>query len=400
MRITMFDPREHERLTDDEWDEDRARTFVERIVREADAAYDREHSWPSHPEDRDDDAAARFHGIYFGAAGTMWALVHLARVYGIPLQHEYGVEIVRCEEAYRAHPAETEIAVPSYFLGTVGIMTARYAITGERAVLDPIGAEIRANIGNPTREALWGSPGTALAALLVRERDEVDRFDDVLHAVQDELWSTRQPAGRDGGLLWKQELYGESRCFVGAAHGAVGNLAPFVRARDLLSPKRKAALREYVPALLETYVIRDGDAANWFALGNPPDGNRLQWCHGSAGVILGLAAYPADDERVERLLIAGGEGIWQAGPLRKGPTLCHGTAGNGFALLRLARRTNKKRWKKRARRFAMHAIAQVAQWRRTFGMPAFSLWTGELGVALFVDAVLRNDPAVLTLDVL
>ena len=97
------------------------------------------------------------------------------------------------------------------------------------------------------------------------------------------------------------------------------------------------------------------------------------------------------------MLVAGGEGIWRAGPLRKGPTICHGTAGNGFAFLRLM--TGNRRWRQRAERFAMHAIRQVTLWREAFRIPAFSLWTGELGVALYVDAVLRNDPALLTLDV-
>lgn len=52
----------------------------------------------------------------------------------------------------------------------------------------------------------------------------------------------------------------------------------------------------------------------------------------------------------------------------------------------------------RAQRFAAHAMEQVAAWRATFGMPSFSLRTGELGVALYIDAVLRRDPRVLTLD--
>jgi hypothetical protein len=310
--------------------------------------------------------------------------------------------VARCEESYRANPVDTETLTPSpsYFLGTVGIMAARYAITSDRAVLDRIGADMMANIGNPAREALWGSPGTALAALLLRERDGDDRYDDVLRAVQDELWATWEPAGGDGGLLWEQDLYGSRKRLVGAAHGAVGNLAPFVRARDLLPSERQVELLERVPALLEAYVIRDGDAANWFECGDPRQGNRMQWCHGSPGVIMTLASYPAHDERIEQLLIAGGEGIWQAGPLRKGPTLCHGTAGNGFALLRLAVQTGDERWHHRAKRFAMHAIRQVADWRQTFGMATFSLWTGELGVALYVDAVLRKDAAVLTLDVM
>jgi hypothetical protein len=398
--IAIFDPEEHEQLAGDPWSENVAPAFVERIVREVDAAYDDDRGWPLHPEDRGAPDDEPFHGVYFGSAGTMWALVRLAKIHGIALRNDYAAGIARCEERYRANPVETETVVPSYFLGTVGIMAARYAITGDRSVLDRMGIDMLANVGNPVREALWGSPGTALAALLVRERDKDDRYDDLLRAVQHELWATWEPAGREGGLLWEQDLYGERRHLVGAAHGAIGNLAPLVRALDLLSPERRETLRSRIPAMLEEYVLRDGDAANWPSRGYPREGNRMQWCHGSPGVIMGLADYPTDDERVERLLIEGGEGIWRAGPLRKGPTLCHGTAGNGFALLRLATRTNDERWRSRAERFAMHAIEQVNAWRQEFGMPSFSLWTGDLGVALYVDAVLRNDPAVLTLDVM
>jgi len=254
--------------------------------------------------------------------------------------------------------------------------------------------DVAVNATNRSREAMWGASGTVIPLLLLRERDGPIYNDRIVRRVQKELWKTWEPET----LLWEQELYGARARYVGAAHGALGNLVPFVRAPDVLSPERCDALGERVPALLEAYAIRDGDAANWFSIADPNEGNRLQWCHGAPGVIMALARYPADDERVEQLLIAGGEAIWRAGPLRKGPTLCHGTAGNGFALLRLAERTGNDAWRTRAQQFAMHAIRQVAQWRETFGMPSWSLWTGDLGVAVFVDAILRNDPAVLTLD--
>ena len=43
------------------------------------------------------------------------------------------------------------------------------------------------------------------------------------------------------------------------------------------------------------------------------------------------------------LAIGGGELTWRAGPLRKGPELRHGTAGNGFAFLEAARRDRRSR---------------------------------------------------------
>jgi len=157
----LFEANEHEPLTTAPFDASTARAFVREVVHMTDAAFDPAEGWPLHPEDRSGDESAAYAGIYCGAAGTMWALTTLARAYDVELRHDYADEIVKCEERYRRDPAETSTVVPSYFLGTVGIMLARYAIAGDRTTLERILADMRANLGNPTREVLWGSPGTA-----------------------------------------------------------------------------------------------------------------------------------------------------------------------------------------------------------------------------------------------
>jgi hypothetical protein len=81
---------------------------------------------------------------------------------------------------------------------------------------------------------------------------------------------------------------------------------------------------------------------------------------------------------------AGGELTWRAGPLAKGPGLCHGTAGNAYAFLVLRRRTGDELWLERARAFAMHAIGQVERERAAVGRGRYSLFTGDIGVALFL----------------
>jgi hypothetical protein len=86
----------------------------------------------------------------------------------------------------------------------------------------------------------------------------------------------------------------------------------------------------------------------------------------------------------EDLALCGGELTWLAGPLRKGPGLCHGTAGNGYAFLALLARTGDERWLERARAFAMHAAAQVERTRNEHGHGRYTLWTGDLGAALFL----------------
>jgi hypothetical protein len=66
------------------------------------------------------------------------------------------------------------------------------------------------------------------------------------------------------------------------------------------------------------------------------------------------------------------------------PRRGRGTAGNGFALLKLFARTGDELWLGRARRFAMHAAAQVEADRSRYGRGRHTLWTGDLGTAMYL----------------
>ena len=394
----LYDALEHEALTEIVFDPDAARAFIVDVVRTVDGMYDRAAGWLLHPEDDYGQTnKASTLGVYFGAAGTIWGLSHLAKRYDLVLRHDYAHAIERVEERYEACPDEERGL--SYLVGICGIAFVRYILTRESAALDRCMRAAARNVGNPTREFLWGSPGSVFPALILREVTGEDRFDDLIRAVQDELWKTWEPEREDGGLLWRQDMYGRHNKYLGAAHGAITNIAVLLRAIDLLDSQRRNEVLSRTRAFLERYASVDGDAVNWYAMGDPVSENRLQWCHGAAGIITSLAALKPQDDVVEDLLRRGGNAIWQAGPLKKGPTLCHGTAGNGFAFLQLALRSGEAIWLERAQHFAMHAIHQVQAWRAQFGRPSASFWTGEIGVALYVDAVLRNDPRMLSIDV-
>jgi hypothetical protein len=105
------------------------------------------------------------------------------------------------------------------------------------------------------------------------------------------------------------------------------------------------------------------------------------------------------EPRLDDLLWAGGELVWTVGPLAKGAGLCHGTAGNGYALLKLFRRTGDALWLERARAFAMHAIGQAERDLARYGRRQHSLWTGDPGLALYLWSCIRADDAFPTLDV-
>src|SRR2546429_8529461 len=88
---------------------------------------------------------------------------------------------------------------------------------------------------------------------------------------------------------------------------------------------------------------------------------------------------------------AGGGLSGRAGRVGRGPGLCHGTAGNAYAFLVLHRRTGDELWLDRARAFALHAIGQVERERAALGRGSYSLFTGGIGVALFLRHLLDRD---------
>jgi lantibiotic modifying enzyme len=179
-----------------------------------------------------------------------------------------------------------------------------------------------------------------------------------------------------------QHIYGQTFRSLGSARGLVGIVQALL---PLLDGERRTVLRRETNAVLaRTACVEDG-LANWPPREGadlvPRDGViRVQWCHGAPGIVAAAADYLD-----EGLLLAGAELTWRAGPhgQEKGPSLCHGTAGNGYAFLKAFARTGDERWLERARRFAVHALGQARRMRAERGRGRYSLWTGDLGVAVY-----------------
>ena len=112
-----------------------------------------------------------------------------------------------------------------------------------------------------------------------------------------------------------------------------------------------------------------------------------------------FADAPFSSPQLEALLVEGGHFTWAAGPLAKGSNLCHGTGGNGYAFLKLHRRTGDAIWMERARAFAMTAIAQCRAARAELGRGRFTLWTGDPGLAVYLWDCLTGEPRFPTIDV-
>jgi Lanthionine synthetase C-like protein len=394
----LFHAPSHEPLVGGDWSEAAARAAIARIVSDAEEAFDPLTLWPAHPLDEEGGPLPAAVGLYLGAAGVIWALDRLARTGLATLTRPWADVAAALPDRYLAKPDVPELTdgrpVPSLLAGESGVLLVAHRLAPAPEHVERMLACVRANVRNPTREILWGSPGTALAAHLMLEATGDGRLAQAWRESADWLWDE----WRDG--LWLQDMYGKQRRYVGAGHGFASNVHVLARG-DLLDAGRRRELERRSLETLRTYVDRDGDLAQWRPTDDPETTaatTRTQWCHGAPGIVTSFASIARDDDELTELLVAGGELTWAAGPLVKGLGLCHGTAGNGYAFLKLLDRTGDERWLERARAFAMHSAAQVERARADYGRGRYTLWTGDIGAACLLASCMRADPAIPVLD--
>jgi lanthionine synthetase-like protein len=336
----IFRATEHTPLAGGPWDERLARYAIADILDETITA--------GPPDEA---------GVYAGVAGEVYAL----RFLGKQVDWELGAG-----------------EGPGFADGEVGIALA----SGDRGRFR---AAAPACTESPWNELLYGAGGALVAASLLGE-------DDVAREAIRRLWSTWTFDSNLRACIWTQEYDNRRVQFLGMAHGVAGNAYALLRAASLQSREHQTELMHRLVETLERTALRDGNLVNWppVAGETAADQIRVQWCHGAPGVVCALAGAPAQ-HNLNALLLAAGELVWEAGPLRGGAGLCHGTAGNGWAFLKLDQRTGDRKWLERARRFAMHAIEQRKGER--------GLWTGDLGVALYLRACIDADDRWPLLDV-
>lgn len=375
----LWDPDRHELLGDEAWDEQVARAGVRALAVDADRAYAEATLWPAHPLDQP-GANVPWTSLYCGASGVAWALDRLRQRGALTTSRDWRGEARRMLDIHLATPELGEPA-PSFMLGEVGV----------RAVAD-VGHDrlyelIESNIEHEALELLWGAPGTMLPALFLYERTGEARWRELYLRNAEHLLRTLEHHADYDVWMWTQHLYGETVRLVGAGHGFAGNMYSLLRGEALLTEEQRAIVHERAAHTLRSIALCEGPLANWSPHVGPARRGRekilVQWCHGAPGMILGLSRLPHDVE-TDALLVAAGELTWRAGPLAKGPGLCHGTAGNGYAFLALHARTGDAKWLERARRFAMHALLQSRAAMQEYGRGRYSLWTGDIGVALFL----------------
>ncbi|MBP1151943.1 LanC-like protein [Methylocaldum sp. RMAD-M] len=399
----LYAPERHEPLHHLAWDESVALSAIERIVRDVEARYSEDMYWQLHPADRQGDRDTRAYetALYDGACGVFWALEYLQTVGAVRLSRNYltGLpELLSRNRKQLGDAAERNRA--SFLLGDTPIQMLAFGQQPTHELGTVLDALVASNTEHPARELMMGSPGTMLAALFLHERTGEQRWSNLFQVTAERLWAQLEWSPQYQCSYWAQHFDRNPSTYLGAIHGFVATALPLIRGRHLLGTERWDAWEACITNTVQHTVDRDGDHANWRPqLDHTPDASKklLQFCHGAPGFVICLAGMPSS--ALDELLLAAGETIWSAGPLVKGSNLCHGTAGNAYAFLKLYRRTQDLIWLQRARAFAMHGITQAREEAARYRQHRYSLWTGDLGLAVFLWDCIVAEARFPTLDV-
>src|SRR6187397_1081680 len=217
----LIDPDAHEPLTGAAWNADRARAAIAAIVSGTEGAFDPNGLWPPHPLDEEDDKPPleRVASLYLGAAGVIWALHALERGGLVETRRDWDEVALTLPERYRAEPDFPDVGVvPSLWMGEAGILLVAHTLAPAAWQEDELLAAVRSNAANPTREFMWGSPGTMLAAQVMHERTGAPSWRTAWGQSAEALWAAWQD------VLWEQDLYGHRAHIFGPAHGFAGNV--------------------------------------------------------------------------------------------------------------------------------------------------------------------------------
>ncbi len=397
----LFAKERHEVAHGKPWDERLAQSAIDEIASDATSYFHPKTLYPAHPFDEPSHPNLGS-GHYFGAGGVLWALGYLARHEATELDTAWLVTSLT--DILPRFPKEAGTRGPlsnvtSLLFGDLPILLQLFELTGESIWRERAIESIAKSVSDPVRELMWGTPGVLLLTGQIRDSDfraavaHADRqnFQKLIDA-----WDYEQ----DGLYLWYEELYGSHHAVLGTVHGFFGQVLPLLKRLHELPKAQQATVIERTRDVFCRSAIRQSGLANWPVMLDEDRDTLVQYCHGAPGIVSSACAFPEDaDTEFEQILLEGGELIWRAGPLKKGPNLCHGTGGNGFTFLKLFTRTGDQLWLDRARAFAMHAISQYQRIREETGS-RFSLWTGDAGLAVFLQQCVVGESNLPVIDVL
>src|SRR4051812_1932180 len=232
MTIASFDPRRHEPLVSESWNEPDARRCVEEIVDAAVAGYSPQRLYHPHPDDDMLSGESAGTSVYFGATGVFWGIAHLSAAGVVHDRREW----VRPRlDAMIAMDTGASLGAGSLLLGPLPARALRAhlqprtpeGLAAAAIDLNAVHAGLSAAVDGPVQELMWGIPGGALLAdLLLRETGDA-RWRHLLGRQLDAIWTAHIEIP-GVGPMWDEELYGSRTRYLGAVHGFAGQALPLL----------------------------------------------------------------------------------------------------------------------------------------------------------------------------
>ena len=398
---SLFHQRRHYEAPAVRWNKRTVMATIKMVADEVIAQAESGEKWKKHRIDEGGQPKADF---YFGRAGSLWAIDYLQRSGALKSRFDisaYLEPLLAENRKYRKRLVHSENS--SYFFGEMPILLMQYRLHATKEKADEITAAIEENNTQPVRELMWGMAGSMLVALFMFEWTAEKRWA-TLYRRQVKLMLADWEKVKDVGYLWNIDLYGKKNYLLGPVHGFSGNALALIKGFELLPEKQVTQItRRVIETTINTAQSTSQHTNWWPGLHSDKSARKrplIQFCHGAPGMIIALAAIPANlNHEFDELLLKGGELIWDAGLLEKGPNLCHGTSGNGYAFLKLYQRTGDELWLKRARSYAMQSIGQYHEIKTRYKTTRFPFWTGDPGMAIYLWDCINATTDFPTLDV-
>ena len=381
----LWDPATFEPLTDRPWDEAWVREQIREIVADVDDAFDEAGLWAADEWDAW-QTPTPLKALYVGAAGVVWALDALRRRGHAESRLDLAAAARRTLESWREEPdlmRGTELPDPAragLLSGQSGILAVAWRLDSDAAARRRVA---RAGAREHRQRRRRGHVGLARDDARGPRDARLDGRGALGGSVADERGEAARAPGR-GRPVGRSGSTAAPRAGSGRRTASSATCSRCSAAAICSTPRRGRRWSATRPPCSRRTAVIEDDRVNWpnsDGLGLEWEGEiRLQWCCGAPGIVASAASYLDED-----LLLAAAETVWQAGAHGpdKGANICHGTAGNGYALLKTFERTQDELWLDRARRFAVHALEQARRARTERGHGRYSLWTGDVGVAVY-----------------
>jgi len=383
----LFDTERHELLTATLWDHNIAQKEIKSIIKDVEQSLLPNACWPTHPLDAESySRVGPKWSAYAGAAGA---------IHGLQILKNYGHDVQDLshllEEVHSSFTISPDVSVESGLqIGEIGILVPRLlAEPDNQKVSQYLLKCMEETVDLPLYEITSGQSGMMHAALALYRKTGHICWKSIFIKGAKSLMDNWKEDTETGEWHWQSQVFGPKRHYYGACHGISGNANILLQGIDLLPSNYSEVIINRTISTLNISAKREANLTNWVLCTKPNiDKLLVQWCHGAAGIVTAMAMTPKDNSSnsklLDELLKSTGELVWQAGPLLKGSNICHGTSGNGYAFLYLYKRTGNSYWLDRARKFAIHAVEQCRKDRLLYGQGRYTLWTGDVGLAIYL----------------